>query len=400
MLTKTNRRGKLRWRGVVKQNGKIAASRWFGSGKKEYRKAVVWEEETRKWLREEAQKKTLTASLSFLDLGNEYLSFSQRRHSQKTYKEKDAVIKRFFRFAAEAGWEMDEITPGFTMKFLQAQFDARGGNAANKDRKNLAAAWQWGRKYLDGFPRNQVNPFSAVDKFPQQKHPRYVPPIEDLDKVLAIAEGQDHVMLTAFLHLAARRGEIFRLTWQDVNFEDGYVFLSTRKTRNGSMKRVMVHMSTELRRELLWWWGNRPFKRAEHVLLEESCSPRHNPGEQFKTRQHFMKTICRRAKVKPFGFHAIRHLSASYLYKAGESVSTIQKILGHEAPSTTERYLKSLGFETEKFKRAVEKFSNRGGWQVVPFLENEKTPRSGRSGGMKRIPTRDIHHPLNERRFP
>lgn len=374
MPTKTNRRGKLRWRGVVKQNGKIAASRWFGSGKKEYRKAVVWEEKTRKWLLEEARRTIPTDSLSLLDWGNEYLSFSRRRHSGKTYKEKKAVIQRFLGFAILAGREMDEITPGVAMKFLQAQFDVRGGNAANKDRKNLAAAWQWGRKYLDGFPRNQVNPFSAVDKFPQQKHPRYVPPREDFDRVLALAKGQDHVMLTAFLHLAARRGEIFNLTWQDVNFEEGQVFLSTRKTRDGSMNRVMLRMSTELQGELLWWWKHRPFKRAKHVfvMLEESCSPRHNPGEPFKTRQHFMKTICRRANVKPFGFHAIRHLSASYLYKIGKPLSLIQRLLRHEAPSTTERYLKSLGSETEELKRAVDEFSRRGRGQVASFPENEK----------------------------
>ena len=375
MPTYTKRRDEWRWRGQVKLNGKVVASKWFGSGKKDRRKAILWEEETKKGLLEEARRTTPTDSLSLLDWGNEYLSFSQRRHSEKTYKEKRAVIQRFLGFAIEAGREMNEITPGLAMKFLQAQFDARSGNAANKDRKNLAAAWQWGGKYLDGFPRDPVNPFSAVDKFPQQRQPRYVPPLEDFDKVLAIAEGQDHVMLTALLHLAARRGEIFRLTWQDVNFADGQVFLSTRKTRDGSMKREMLPMSNELRRELLWWWEHRPFKQAKHVftMLEESCSPRHNPGEPFKTRQHFMKTICRRAKVKPFGFHAIRHLSASYLYKIGEPLSLIQRILRHEAPSTTERYLKSLGSEAEELKRAVDEFSRRGRGQIVSFPRNEKT---------------------------
>jgi len=50
-------------------------------------------------------------------------------------------------------------------------------------------------------------------------------------------------------------------------------------------------------------------------------------------------------KVKRFGFHAIRHLTASQLYKNGYSVGVIQTILRHKSPSTTERYLKSLGLE-------------------------------------------------------
>lgn len=375
MPTKTNRRGKLRWRGVVKQNGKIAASRWFGSGKKEYRKAVVWEEETRKWLQEEAQQKTPTDCLNLLKWGNNYLDFSERRFSGKTYKEKKRAVQRFLLFTTKEGRGLEEMNAALAMRFLQAQFDERSGYAANKDRKNLAAAWEWGRKYLDGFPREKVNPFTAVDKFPEERKPRYVPPLEDFDAVLAKAEGQDHVMLTAFLHLAARRGELFKLTWQDVDFINKQVCLSTRKTRGGSVKQTWLPMSTELRKELLWWWENRPYKRARHVftMLEDSCSPRHNPGGPFKTRQHFMKTICKRAKVQPFGFHAIRHLSASYLYRIGKPLSLIQRILRHEAPSTTERYLKSLGFNTEELHEAVEAFSERGPAQVVEF-PNEKAP--------------------------
>lgn len=250
MPTKTSRRGKMRWRGFVKQNGKIVASKWFGSGKQEYRKAIAWEEETRERLRKEAE--TIPTGLpSSLEWGNAYLSYVKRRYVEKTYKEKKAVFKRFLLFAKEQNKELEAMTPAFALQYLQAQYDERSGYAANKDRKNLSAAWEWGKKYLDGFPVERANPFAAVDKFPEERLSRYVPPLEDFDAVLANAEGQDHVMLTAFLHLAARRGELFRLTWQDVDFINEQVCLSTRKTRNGSMKRVWLPISTELKKELL-----------------------------------------------------------------------------------------------------------------------------------------------------
>lgn len=48
---------------------------------------------------------------------------------------------------------------------------------------------------------------------------------------------------------------------------------------------------------------------------------------------------------KPFGFHAIRHLSASILYNLGYEVAVIQAILRHKSANTTERYLRSIGLE-------------------------------------------------------
>ena len=81
----------------------------------------------------------------------------------------------------------------------------------------MGKAWEWGRKFIDGFP-GMANPFSCCDRFKEKREPRYVPPVEDFDNVLGIAEGQDKVMLTAFINLAARRGEIFRLKWSDVDF--------------------------------------------------------------------------------------------------------------------------------------------------------------------------------------
>jgi hypothetical protein len=58
-----------------------------------------------------------------------------------------------------------------------------------------------------------------------------------------------------------------------------------------------------------------------------------------------MKRLCKRAGVKPFGLHAIRHLTASTLYGKGYSLAHIQAVLRHKNPKTTERYLRKLGLE-------------------------------------------------------
>jgi len=52
-----------------------------------------------------------------------------------------------------------------------------------------------------------------------------------------------------------------------------------------------------------------------------------------------MKRLCKKAKVREFGFHAIRHMTASILYRNGQNVGVIQSVLRQKNPTTTNRYL-------------------------------------------------------------
>ena len=76
-----------------------------------------------------------------------------------------------------------------------------------------------------------------------------------------------------------------------------------------------------------------------------------------------MQRLCENAKVKPFGFHAIRHLSASMLFNLGYDLGVIQAILRHRSPSTTERYLKSIGME--RVRDALESLSPKSEAEVL-----------------------------------
>jgi integrase len=66
-----------------------------------------------------------------------------------------------------------------------------------------------------------------------------------------------------------------------------------------------------------------------------------------------MQRVCRKINVAPFGYHAIRHFTASHLYAKGYTISVIQAILRHSNPNTTARYLRSLGMDPA-IKEALE----------------------------------------------
>ena len=74
----------------------------------------------------------------------------------------------------------------------------------------------------------------------------------------------------------------------------------------------------------------------------EFVFPNPETGRPWFERGKWMRRLCRKAGVKPFGIHAIRHLTASILADSGEPIAKIQRILRHKRQATTERYLHQL----------------------------------------------------------
>jgi integrase len=364
----------VQWRAVVKREGRVAATKLFPAGTEGKREAAQWERDTRKALMEGPKESltTPTALPSVLDWANRYTTYAEKQFTRQTFTEKKTVFRLFLAFTKAT--KLETITPDVIMRYLQRQNDRRSGFAANKDRKNLAAAWEWGRKYLDGFPV-VPNPFLGIPKFREVRKPRYVPREEDFWKVVKEAQGQDKVMLLAFFYLGARRGEIFRLKWEDVDFTRNRVRLGTCKTNDGSMRYDWIPLAADLRAALADWQQARPYKTPwVFTCLNDSPSPWHNPGEAYRARGHFMKNMCERAGVKPFGFHAIRHLHASILFNEGSELSVVQRQLRHTNPNTTARYLRSLGYEEEHGQKVLAVMEGRGPVKTLNFAEKKESP--------------------------
>ena len=88
----------------------------------------------------------------------------------------------------------------------------------------------------------------------------------------------------------------------------------------------------------------------------------------YTDRKSLMRSLCKKAGVQYFRFHALRHFGASVLDQANIPIGSIQRILGHESRTTTEIYLHSFG-EGEKFAMEV---LNRQFAET--FLEKSPTP--------------------------
>ena len=176
----------IRRKGVRK--GKIFKSK---------KEATEWE--VQQWQIPDETWGNKTRITSLLDWANDYLEFANSKFSVSTYDEKRVVFRRLFE-VLDPSTPVASLSRGKVLDFLRRQNEARSGYAANKDRKNLVAAWNWGIKYRE-FPT--VNP-CIVDRFPEKRQIRYVPPEEDFLKVYGAATGQDQIPPLA--HLGGAHG--------------------------------------------------------------------------------------------------------------------------------------------------------------------------------------------------
>lgn len=333
------RKDRETWQGQVYRDHRYYRKSGFQT-KREARQWEVDKERELKVQEKEKKKKTQTG-MDILHLCNQYIDEARLRYVKKTWQEKDTLNRRLLE---EFGSDMSiaEITSDDINRYLNVQAETRSRNAANKDRKNLMAMFEYAKKFC-GLSRN---PVVEIAKFPHDRSIQYTPSRADVLKVLAAATAEEKVFLQVYLHTAARRSEIFRLTWGDVDFAAGRVRLGTRKTKDGSMKYRYVSMSDTLFNTLQWWWKHRSVTDTPFVFV--STGNRHY-GKPFVVRRRFMKGLCKRAEVKEFGFHAIRRHVPSFLADQGVPMKILQELLGHEQLRTTEIYMANVGVGLEAY---------------------------------------------------
>ena len=326
------------------------------------------EAELKKELREKARP---DATPTILEFATRYLEHCERYTARTFQEKKEALDLLAFHFGKNT--LVSEIRTGEAHEILHRVSRRRSGYAANKARKNLVAAWNWGKRFMRGWP-SENNPFAAVDKFPYQKQGKYVPPMRDVETVLntMLREGakDDHCMLLCYLHTGARRSELFNLRPCDLDFSRSKITLWTRKRADGTWYPDVIPMTSQLRDALIAHIA-RNGQKERVFMWRNVLTGRERP---FRERRHWLEYWCGMAGVRRFSFHSVRHLTASWLDACGVPLRTIQAILRHQSATTTDRYLHELrGAQADLDQVFGEE---RKGKLLSMGGENEKSPSS------------------------
>lgn len=175
-------------------------------------------------------------------------------------------------------------------------------------------------------------------------------------------EKREHLralILTA-LDTALRRGELFKLIWQDIDFVRGTI---TVKAMNSKTARARtVGMTQRVQDELENMWQKSPRRLDLSVFGYKS---------ENSTLKTAWASLCSFAEIDDFRFHDCRHTAITRMVEAGMPSAQIMKISGHTQMTTFQRYVNPNDIAVaEAAKRLHEHNAKAGGQQVTSELIN------------------------------
>jgi integrase len=342
------------WRAELMMKGERIRSKGFFKYKDEARQWIK-EEKTR--LKADLKNSSLTdkeKDQSLWSLSQKYLADCKVNYSEKTFGEKKFCLERFYDYVGDVDVTM--IEPLTILNFINERAKNQSNNAANKDRKNLKAFYQWVQE-MTGI---MYDPTAPIKKKAHSRKPRRLIPIQDILKVILAAQGHDRVLIGAYWHTGARKSEVLRWTWaDDINFEERWVRLGTKKTADGSMAYEKLWMNEDLYSLLMWQWKNR-HATSPYVFCHNNKNSRKHEvnslyGQPYIARNRLLYKLCKEAEVDIFGFHDIRHTMAKYLndlQKVG--LKKVQQVLRHNRQTTTEIYVEGNYTGTKEVMKLLE----------------------------------------------
>lgn len=127
------------------------------------------------------------------------------------------------------------------------------------------------------------------------------------------------------LHTGMRLGEMYSLTWENVN--TSRKVLTIPRSKNGEKRHVPLN-ATALS------------ALAELRKRSDGTGPvvQNLDGEPLASPRYWFEPALPKAKIRRFSWHCLRHTFASRLVMAGVDLRTVQELMGHKSIEMTVRY--------------------------------------------------------------
>ncbi len=271
----------------------------------------------------------------FSELVTDAIKFSEKHHrATKDFKQRVELALPAFG---------DRIAESITTRELQDWVDemAEGrewtGGTQNRFKSSLSTVFREGMRA----GKVSVNPARLIRRSKESLgRVRFLSYEEEakLRKMIALNlpgrindEGKSaFAQLDVALHTGMRKSEQFTATWDQVDLEKGYIYLSM--TKNGSDRFVTLNSAAVQVLKSLQ-------KRHKLLGLPSDSTLFHSKRDGLiKNPRKWFATALEQAKIKGVTWHTLRHTFASRLVMAGVDLKTVQELMGHKTIAMTARY--------------------------------------------------------------
>jgi len=148
---------------------------------------------------------------------------------------------------------------------------------------------------------------------------------EECQTLAAACDPHLHPVIVTAINTGMRREEILSLEWEKhIDLKHGFILLD--RTKNGDRREIPI---------------NRTLRETLQALSRRIDTPyvfTDREGNRFKSLHHSFASACRRAGIKDFRFHDLRHTFASRLVMSGADIAAVRELLGHKSLQMTLRY--------------------------------------------------------------
>ncbi len=258
---------------------------------------------------------------AFRSWANTYLGLEEVR-TLRSYKDRKWIVPLLVEHFG------DRVLPDITPVLIESYREKRLNSGVSVATVNYEHAIL---KHLLGIAeRRELIPSNPAKKV------RLTDPHNERDRVLTEDEWE-RLYAAAKLHikpiiliayqLGLRKGEITGLTWDQVDFKNGFIRLRGEDTKNGESRNVPL--TPEVRSALA------DLSRVRRLDTNRIFFGKHGP---LGVVHHAFRQAVKQAGIMNLRFHDLRHCAATNLRRAGVDTITAMKIIGHKSERVHRRY--------------------------------------------------------------
>lgn len=240
-------------------------------------------------------------------------SWRAKRHKEgltgSTSNRYIGTLKAMFNRAVE--WEVIEHNPIAKVKKQKSDSRAIVRYLSTDEEARLRASLRSRDRRLA-----ESNPFYAGGRF------------VSLKAILGGYADHIHPMILLLLNTGMRRGEMFNLHWQDVDFVNKRITVIGNTSKTGQTRYIPLNVEAF---NVLQMWSKQTQRETGFVFIGKN-------GSRFTNIDKAWKVLLREAKINDFRLHDLRHHFASRLVSAGVDLNSVRELLGHSDIKMTLRY--------------------------------------------------------------